>query len=305
VVSDLCIAVLHHTLFQTFTCSFPLPLTRIQRRGAIDAISFAEQLPEVDSDSIGMLGLSQSGNVVSVLAAVDSRIKACALLVPELGGKLSTKNDESGAKFTDIKRWLTDRTVDVEAAPAEITGPLPLVGTTSAVDPKPLIVSAESFAQSMAYSGRNPASKWENMVTVVGKGPEGVSPYQSPQWSAPHVQCPVLCFIAEDDEAVNVTVCRQVTAMMRECTVIEIPGGHFGWLWWPCELMTRVLRTTTRFFQRELAPAAAAEVHGGNVISNGFPGEDFSGAWVRGEPVVNDSHGDERVGFLWHHQARL
>lgn len=238
---------------------------------------------------------------MSVVAAVDSRIKACALLVPELGGKLSTKGDEGGAKFADIKLWLTDRSVDVEAAPTEVTGPLPLVGTTSVATPKPLIVSAESFAQAVAYSGRNPASKWENRVTLVGKGPGGISPYQSPQWCAPHVQCPVLCFVATDDEAADDNVCRQVTAMMRECQVIEIPGGHFGWLWWPCELMARMLRTTARFFQRELALHVTGEEMRND---SGFPDEDFSGTWVRGELVLGDSHGDQRAGFLWHHQAR-
>ena len=92
--------------------------------------------------------------------------------------------------------------------------------------------------------------------------------------------------------------------MMGNCTVIEVAGGHFGWLWWPCTLMQRMLHTTGVFFQRNLAET------GLGASLPPLPG-DFGGAWVRGEPVAEGGgsaesggrFGDPRAGFLWQHRA--
>jgi fermentation-respiration switch protein FrsA (DUF1100 family) len=51
------------------------------------AISYAQSLDEVDSKRIGVWGTSYSGAHVSVLAAVDQRVKAAAMQVPMFAGR--------------------------------------------------------------------------------------------------------------------------------------------------------------------------------------------------------------------------
>jgi dienelactone hydrolase len=305
----------------------------IQRRATIDALSFVEsEVPEVDNNRLGLIGVSMSGSAVASVAAVDSRVRAAVMFVPDLGSKWSEKGDASGAKFEDIRTWLCDRSVDVEGdvdVKGEVVGPMPLAGASA--QSGALVVGLEVFAQSVAYAGRNPKSKWQNECTLVAKGPNRVSPFQSPQWCAPHIQCPVAVFVAEDDSAVSAEVARRVAGTMPDAAVFEIPGGHFGWyvpvpvlacyatlltahlldcfsacsggsrlmfvncfvrLWWPCTLLERMTRTAADFFLTKLART-----------QDSYAPQDFSGAWVRGEKVEGNSHGDERIGFIWQHTA--
>jgi len=60
------------------------PIQQIQ--GYRDAITFAEGLPEVDQDRIGIWGSSYSGGHVLVVGATDSRVKCVVSQVPVTSG---------------------------------------------------------------------------------------------------------------------------------------------------------------------------------------------------------------------------
>lgn len=51
-----------------------------------NAISFAEKLPEIDADRIGVWGISYSGGHVLILGATDPRVKAVCGIVPVTDG---------------------------------------------------------------------------------------------------------------------------------------------------------------------------------------------------------------------------
>jgi cephalosporin-C deacetylase-like acetyl esterase len=51
-----------------------------------NAITFAEGLPEVDSDRIGAWGISYSGGHVTILGAIDPRVKVVVANVPVIDG---------------------------------------------------------------------------------------------------------------------------------------------------------------------------------------------------------------------------
>ena len=115
-------------------------------------------------------------------------------MVPAWGRQLNrSSKDPDGARFEQIRSWVTDRAVDVEGRGKEINGPIPVVGGTDALPPgalPALLVSVEILAMAMHTFGRNPANSFENSCTLVNKR----NPWGAPQVCARHIRAPVLVF---------------------------------------------------------------------------------------------------------------
>ena len=68
-----------------------------------NAISFAETLPNVRKDRIGIWGISYSGGHVLVVGAVDPRVKCIVSNIPVVEGFLTMKQVHSALAFRDLQ----------------------------------------------------------------------------------------------------------------------------------------------------------------------------------------------------------
>jgi cephalosporin-C deacetylase-like acetyl esterase len=73
-----------------------------------NAISFAETLPEVRRDRIGIWGISYSGGHVLVVGAIDPRVKCIVSNIPVVDGYLTMKQVHSALAFRDLQALIID-----------------------------------------------------------------------------------------------------------------------------------------------------------------------------------------------------
>jgi cephalosporin-C deacetylase-like acetyl esterase len=73
-----------------------------------NALSYAETLPEVDKDRIGIWGISYSGGHVLVVGAIDPRVKCIMSNIPVVDGYLTMKSVHSALAFRDLQTLLIE-----------------------------------------------------------------------------------------------------------------------------------------------------------------------------------------------------
>lgn len=73
-----------------------------------NAISFAETLPEVDTNRIGIWGISYSGGHVLVVGAIDPRVKCIVANIPVVDGYTTMKSVHSALAFRDLQTLLIE-----------------------------------------------------------------------------------------------------------------------------------------------------------------------------------------------------
>jgi cephalosporin-C deacetylase-like acetyl esterase len=73
-----------------------------------NAISFAETLPQVDPDRIGVWGISYSGGHVLVVGAIDPRVKCIVSNIPVVDGYVTMKTVHGALAFRDLKTLLIE-----------------------------------------------------------------------------------------------------------------------------------------------------------------------------------------------------
>jgi hypothetical protein len=203
----------------------------IQARGFRDAISFLEQVEEVDSSRIALWGDSFSGGEAIVAAAMDPRVKAVVAQCPACGSRTPSP-DPTGVRFSAIKAIF--HSGDVSGTPETTTGPMPVVSFDPIRHPS-LLKPLSAFRWFMEHGARH-GSHWENDVTRVI--PPTPAPF-SPALCAPHVTAPTLMMVAPEDEMVQASpaVARETyEALGGPKQWHEIAGGHFGLLWYPSDL---------------------------------------------------------------------
>jgi pimeloyl-ACP methyl ester carboxylesterase len=214
----------------------------MQARGYRDAISFATTLDDVDPVRIAIWGDSYSSGAALVVAALDDRVAALIVQVPALGAEVPP-SDPDGALCEAIKQ--TVRSGSVEPTTEEIRGPMPVVWDDQ--DSRPSALQPETAFRWFNGYGTRPGTNWTNEVTVV-------RPEHPVQWHpglcASEVSCPTLFVVSPDDEMV-----RSSPAVARDAYErltgskewVEIPGGHFGLLYYPSETFVRASSAQSRF----------------------------------------------------------
>ena len=203
----------------------------VQARGYRDALTFLEQVPEVDASRVAIWGDSYSGAEALVVAAIDQRVKAVVAQIPVCGSRAPSP-DPTGTKFAAIRDTLLSG--DVSGTPETTLGPLPVVSFDQ-VRHASLLKPLTAFRWFMEHGGRH-GSHWENDVTRVI--PPTPAPF-SPVLCAAHVEVPTLIIVGRDDEMVycNPVVTREAFDLLAGPKQwYEIAGGHFGLLWHPSEL---------------------------------------------------------------------
>jgi len=134
----------------------------MQTRGYIDAITFLESLPEIDSSRIALWGDSMSGAEVIVAGAVDERVKVIVAQVPTCGREHAPP-DPDGELFSTIREILLNG--DLASIPQIITGPMPVASLDQAITPS-LLLPVTAYHWFTEYGNRE-GTLWQNWGTRV------------------------------------------------------------------------------------------------------------------------------------------
>ena len=73
-----------------------------------NAISYAETLPNIRKDRIGVWGISYSGGHVLVVGATDPRVRCIVSNIPVVDGYLTMKSVHSALAFRDLQQLILD-----------------------------------------------------------------------------------------------------------------------------------------------------------------------------------------------------
>ena len=132
-----------------------------QIRGYRDAISFAQTLPEVDPDRIGIWGSSYSGGHVLVVAAIDRRVKCVVAQVPLVGGMESARRLIRGDHWPGLRAGFdADRM-------ARLRGETPARIAVTAPDGEPsALPTADTYEFFIEYTKAHKDTAWENDITL-------------------------------------------------------------------------------------------------------------------------------------------
>ena len=219
----------------------------IQARGYRDAVTYLHTRSDIALDRIALWGDSNSAMLVTVLGAIEPRIKAVVAQIPSCGPQIP-ETAPSEDLFQKMKE--TFERGNVRGTPETTAGPMPVVsfdqmGTPSHL--KPLT----AFRWFIEYGGRF-QSNWQNLATrVIPPTPVPFSPYLA----APFIKADILFMVAPGDEMVmaNPDVARATYELIPSYKEYqEIPGGHFGLLYYPSELFDRASSIQADFLSRRL-----------------------------------------------------
>ncbi len=219
----------------------------IQARGYRDAISFAETLAGVDASRIALWGDSVTAATVTVIAAVDTRVRAIVAQIPSFGREPAPE-DPDGSLFAAMRDTLLHG--DVTGSPGTTVGPLPVVSSDQLGTPS-LLTPISAFRWFVEYGGRH-GTNWLNRVTRVS--PATPVAFHA-GLCAPYVHTPALFMIAPEDEmpGANPAVSRLAFDAARgPKELFEIAGGHFGLLHHPGALFEQASSVQRDFLVRVL-----------------------------------------------------
>jgi pimeloyl-ACP methyl ester carboxylesterase len=219
----------------------------MQAQGYRDALSFASTLDGVDPSRIALWGDSYSSGVALVVTALDDRVTALVVQVPALGDEVPP-DDPDGSLRESIEE--TVRSGSAEPTAEEIHGPMPVVWDDQ--DRRPSALKPQTAFRWFNGYGTRVDTNWRNEVTIV-------RPAHPVQWypglCAADVSCPALFVVSPEDEMVRSSppVTRDAYERLAGPKEwVEIPGGHFGLLYYPSETFDRTSSTQSRFLTETL-----------------------------------------------------
>ncbi|MEZ5899991.1 MAG: alpha/beta hydrolase [Hyphomicrobiaceae bacterium] len=185
-----------------------------------DAITFAETLPQTDTDRIGLWGTSYSGSHGIVVGAIDRRIKCVSVQVPLISGWSNARRLIRADFIGGFQQGFdADRRARLRGeAPAMV----PVVAENP-LDPAAL-PTPDSYAFCMDTSKRAPA--WRNEVTL--RSVEMFMEYEPGAYLPLVAPTPIQMIVATGDV---LTVADQALAgyetALHPKRLICLKGGHF------------------------------------------------------------------------------
>lgn len=131
-----------------------------QVEGYRDAVTFAESLPGVDADRIGVWGTSFAGGHAIVVGAVDHRVKAVVAQVPLTAGAPTLE------RLIPAPMWpIVDETIAADRR-ARSAGAAPLTIPSSSADPTEMVAMPGADVYEWLMANGPQISTWRNEVTV-------------------------------------------------------------------------------------------------------------------------------------------
>jgi uncharacterized protein len=192
-----------------------------QVRDYRDAITFAETLPEVDAERIGVWGSSYSGGHVLVVGAIDRRVKCVASQVPLISGHRNARRLIRADLIAPVQaQFAADRRARYGGQPGAM---IPVVAEDPA---SPCALPTADSWQWFSDTGRTRAPSWRNEVTV--QSVEMFTEYEPGAYIGFISPTPLLMVVAAGD---HLTVADEAIAAYERALhpkKLEIlPGGHF------------------------------------------------------------------------------
>ena len=192
-----------------------------QVRDYRDAITFAETLPEVDKNRIGVWGSSYSGGHVLALGAIDRRVKCVVAQVPLISG------------HRNARRLIRADLIAVVQAQFDADRRARYAGKAAAMIPvvaqDPMAPCALPTADSWEWfteTGKKRAPAWRNEVTL--QSVELFTEYEPGAYIERVAPTPLLMVVAAKDHLTPADLALEAYARGLEPKRLEIlPGGHF------------------------------------------------------------------------------
>lgn len=215
----------------------------LQLRGYEHAVAFARAQDAVIPEKVALWGDSFSGAVAIALAAFDREIAALVVQVPACGTSFGAAAE--AGQFEALRQFARD----VDPMTARVGEPQPVVALDPDAAP-PLLTDPTALAWFGEY-GRRPGSTWSNEARMASL--RAPAPFMM-SILAPHVACPSLWVVADDDvmPGAEPEVSREASAAAGG-ELMRIDGGHFGLLYEGSDLFGRVGEAEVEFFARALA----------------------------------------------------
>jgi uncharacterized protein len=189
------------------------------------AISWLARQSEVRADRIAIWGSSFSGGEVIAVAACDRRVKAVVANVP-FASLPGVDYETALDTFPAIRQNLLDEGGSGLAdVPGDVMGPLAVVKEQG--NELPVFLASDEAAAWFLRTGRLPASRWENRVTI--RNSFGTDPAFDPGSCICHVSpTPLLMVVATQDELADTAGALAAFARAGEPKRLAmIEGGHF------------------------------------------------------------------------------
>ena len=263
-----------------------------QARDYRAAIDFLVGTDGIDSNRIGVWGVSMSGGIAAVVAAVDQRVAAAVLQVPAFGDDVAPIEADDH-KVSSIRHTVLD--ADLDSFDRTIDGPLPIVSPSQLGFPS-FLDALTAYHWFINYGSRY-GTGWENRVTVVR--------LQTPvafdaQACVPAIEAPIMMVVADDDEMTGADsdVARQVfDRATAPKELFEISGGHFGAIYHDSPEFTASAAAQQRFLTEHLVGTDERHVGYPN-MSDGVNAIDlaFDGATGRNALVQSSRPGAASPG---------
>ncbi|MCS7051404.1 MAG: alpha/beta hydrolase [Thermomicrobium sp.] len=186
------------------------------------AITFAQTLPEVDWERIGVWGTSYSGGHVLVVGAIDRRVRCVVSQVPLVSG------------WRNVQRLVRNDVIpllrlqfDADRA-ARFRGEAPATVAVVAEDPAttPCALPTPDSWQWFTETGRTRAPAWRNEVTL--RSVELLTEYEPWVYVDRIAPTPLLMVVAAHDVLTPTDLALEAYARALEPKkLVLLPGGHF------------------------------------------------------------------------------
>jgi len=191
-----------------------------QINGYRDAITWAQTLPEVDAERIGIWGSSYSGGHVLQVAAIDRRVKCVVSQVPLTYGLETAQRLIRGDMWAGLRAAFNgDRASRAKGEPGArmpVTAP---EGEPSALP------TADTYAFFTQFEKEH-ETNWKNEVTL--HSIEMFTEYEPASYIARIAPTPLLLVVAREDHLTPFDLtARAFEAALEPKKLLVLPGGHF------------------------------------------------------------------------------
>jgi fermentation-respiration switch protein FrsA (DUF1100 family) len=222
-----------------------------------NAISYAETLPEVDPERIGVWGLSYSGGHVLVVGATDPRVKCIASQIPVVDGYRNMRRVHGTIGFRAFEELLLEDRRRRFATGEDGFLPHAAPDPTSEVSAWPFPETYETFKALKATD----APAYENRSTI--ESCELLMSYSIHPYLPRLLNTPTLVVVAEKDDLtlwdLEIEAYNRIPTPRKKLVVVG--GSTHMTLYSDLSLLDQAARAATDWFTEHLlAPVDAAAV---------------------------------------------